>query len=256
MFTARQYVRAASLTEAYELNQKRANRIVGGMQWMKMGKAAIGTAIDLSGLGLDEITEDETGWSIGAMVTLREIEQSPALEKYTGGAWKEALRHIVGVQFRNLATLGGTVAGRYGFSDPLTLLSVLQTEVCLYHAGRIPFEDYLKTGPGKDIVTGIHITREALSCHYDSVRITETDLPVLTCAVAKTDHTWRAAIGARPQIARTIELSLSDSSARSAESIAKRAAEEIPVFSNLRGSEAYRRHLIHVLVRRGVSALG
>ena len=36
MLTIKNYVRASSLEEAYELNQKRNNRIVGGMLWMKM----------------------------------------------------------------------------------------------------------------------------------------------------------------------------------------------------------------------------
>ena len=38
--------------------------------------------------------------SIGAMVTLRELEQHAGLAAYAQGAFKEALRHIVGVQLR------------------------------------------------------------------------------------------------------------------------------------------------------------
>ena len=41
-----------SLEEAYELNQKKSNRIIGGMIWLKMETLNVGTAIDLSGLGL------------------------------------------------------------------------------------------------------------------------------------------------------------------------------------------------------------
>lgn len=42
---------------------------------------------------------------------------------------KESLRHIVGVQFRNLATVGGSLWGRFGFSDVLTLLLALDAQV-------------------------------------------------------------------------------------------------------------------------------
>ena len=71
MMTIREYKKAESLEEAYQLNQKKANRIIGGMLWLKMEKINVGTAIDLSGLGLDTIEETEQEFRIGAMVTSR-----------------------------------------------------------------------------------------------------------------------------------------------------------------------------------------
>ena len=59
MLTIQNYVKAASLEEAYELNQKKSSRIIGGMLWLKMSHMRVQTAIDLSGLGLDFIEEDE-----------------------------------------------------------------------------------------------------------------------------------------------------------------------------------------------------
>ena len=79
MMTIREYKRAESLEEAWQLNQKKTNRILGGMIWLKMETINVGTAIDLSGLGLDTIEETEEGFSIGAMVTLRQLEQHPGL---------------------------------------------------------------------------------------------------------------------------------------------------------------------------------
>ena len=55
MMTIREYKRAESLEEAWQLNQKRPNRVLGGMIWLKMENINVGTAIDLSGLGLDTI---------------------------------------------------------------------------------------------------------------------------------------------------------------------------------------------------------
>lgn len=74
MMTIREYKRAESLEEAWQLNQKRNNRVIGGMIWLKMENINVGTAIDLSGLGLDKIEETAEGFSIGAMVPLRQIE--------------------------------------------------------------------------------------------------------------------------------------------------------------------------------------
>ena len=71
MMTIREYKRVESLEEAWELNQKKANRVIGGMIWLKMSRGNVGTAIDISGLGLDQIEETEDAFEIGAMVTLR-----------------------------------------------------------------------------------------------------------------------------------------------------------------------------------------
>ena len=62
MLNIQNYKKVESIEEAYELNQKKANRIVGGMMWMRMGDNRINTAIDMSGLGLDKIeeTDEET----------------------------------------------------------------------------------------------------------------------------------------------------------------------------------------------------
>ena len=122
MLKIKQYVKAESLEQAYELNQKKTNRIVGGMLWLKMSTAQIQTAIDLSGLGLDQIEETEDAWKIGCMVSLRDLELHEGLNELSCNMIRESVRSIVGVQFRNLATIGGSIFGRFGFSDVLTLL--------------------------------------------------------------------------------------------------------------------------------------
>lgn len=56
------------------------------------------------------------------MVSLRELEKHPGLNELTGGTISNSVEHIVGVQFRNCATVGGSVFGRFRFSDVLTIL--------------------------------------------------------------------------------------------------------------------------------------
>lgn len=74
MLNIQNYRKVESIEEAYELNQKKANRIVGGMMWMRMGDNRINTAIDMSGLGLDKIEETEEEFKIGCMTSLRQLE--------------------------------------------------------------------------------------------------------------------------------------------------------------------------------------
>ena len=115
MLTIDQYVRAESLEQAYELCQKRNHVVLGGMLWLKMQDRKVGTAIDLCGLGLDRITETERAFELGAMVPLRALETHEGLNAMTRGAFARSVEHIVGVQFRNCATVGGSVFGRFGF---------------------------------------------------------------------------------------------------------------------------------------------
>ena len=103
MLKFREYVRAESLEDAYVRNQKKSAHILGGMLWLKMQNRTVQTVIDLSDLGLSGIEETEEEYRIGAMTSLRELELHKGLDAMTGGAVRESLRHIVGVQFRNLA---------------------------------------------------------------------------------------------------------------------------------------------------------
>ena len=119
MIKIQTYVQAQTLEEAWQLNQKRSARILGGMLWLKMESLPVSTAIDLCRLGLDAIEETEEQFTLGAMVTLRQIEQHAGLNAYTQGAAARAVQDIVGVQFRNMATLGGSLWSRFGFSDQI-----------------------------------------------------------------------------------------------------------------------------------------
>ncbi len=134
------------------------------------------------------------------MATLRSLETHAALNAYTNGAMREAVRHIVGVQFRNCATVGGSVYGRFGFSDVLTLFLALDCDVELYKAGRMPLAQFAALPYDRDILTHICLSKTpGLAVHYQSVRATQTDFPILTCAAARTaDGAYRFAIGARP----------------------------------------------------------
>ena len=83
MLNIQNYVKVKSLDEAYELNQKKANRIIGGMMWMRMGDNRINTAIDLSDLSLNEIEETDKEFKIGCMTTLRQLETNEHFNEYT-----------------------------------------------------------------------------------------------------------------------------------------------------------------------------
>lgn len=98
MFRAEDYVKVDSLSEAYELCQKRSSLVVGGMVWLKMTSVTKRTIVDLSGLGLDKIEETKEEFRIGAMCTLRQLETDQGLNQYFGGILRNA--HAISWVFR------------------------------------------------------------------------------------------------------------------------------------------------------------
>ena len=252
MMTIREYKRAESLEEAWQLNQKKPNRILGGMIWLKMETINVGTAIDLSGLGLDTIEETEDSFSIGAMVTLRQLEQHPGLAAYTHGAMREAVRHIVGVQLRNLATVGGSIYSRFGFSDVLTMFLAMDCDVELYKGGILSLQEYVQRPYDRDILVRVLVKKTPAHFAYTAMRIQRTDFPVLTCAVSDVGGVQRAVIGARPNKAMVVI----NENGLPAEAFAEYAARVVPTGSNMRGSAAYRTHLVQVLTQRAIVEMG
>ena len=171
----RNYVLAASLDEAYALNQKKSSVIVAGNMWLRMCGLNKQTAIDLSQLGLDQIEETQDAFVLGAMTTLRQIETHAALNAAFGGVFAKALAPIVGTQFRNGATLGGSVYSRFGFSDVSALLLALDAEVVLHQRGVVKLSDYQKEAWDCDILTHIRIPK-GQTADVQSVRVSGTDI--------------------------------------------------------------------------------
>ena len=249
MITIQKYVRAQTLEEAWQLNQNKRNRILGGMLWLRLGKGSVNTAIDLCDLGLNTIEETEDQFSIGAMATLRDLELHEGLNAYSGGAVAAAVKDIVGVQFRNMATVGGSIWGRFGFSDVLTVFLAMDAYVQLYKGGIVPLEQFAKMKKDSDILVRLILKKTPCKIVYTSVRNQRTDFPVLACAVAYMNGCYRASVGARP--ARAMLLCSEKS-----EGFVSFIAENAPTEGNLRGSAAYRTHLIKVLVERSMKELG
>ena len=195
MLKIKEYVKAESLEQAYELNQKRTNCILGGMLWLKMSNRNVQKAIDLSGLGLNQIEETEEEFRIGCMTTLRELECHERLNQWCEGAVKDAVSDIVGVQFRNLATIGGSIFGRYGFSDVLTCFLALDTEVELYKGGIISLEEFAKMERDNDILVRVIVKKTPGKGSYQSHRNTKTDFPVLAVAADRYGDELKVAVG-------------------------------------------------------------
>lgn len=261
MITFGDYIRASSLDEAYEIiSKKKPARIYGGGMYLRMGDRRIGIAVDLSDLGLDTIEETEDGFSIGAMATLRMLETNEGLNSCYENLFKQGLKDIIGVQFRNIATVGGTVYNKYGFSDVIPPLLAVNAVVHFHNSGSIALKDYLvEEKYRRDVLVNVTVPKvEGAKASIKTARISRSDYPALVVAASKIDGKSNIVVGARPKRAALAEKAMEyvDSQEKITEEVAIRAgeiaAEELTFGTNTRGTKEYRKHICKVLVKRAL----
>ncbi|WP_432402645.1 FAD binding domain-containing protein [Wukongibacter sp. M2B1] len=259
MITIKNYVRPENIDDAYNcLISKKKGVLIGGGAFIRMGRKNITTAIDLSKANIDIIKETEDNIEIGGMTTFGKLERSPILEKYFSNMLAISVKDIVGVQLRNIVTVGGTVHSRYGFSDLITALLVLDTKVKLYKQGIASLEEFLIKGSEQvDILESIIIKKDKREAVFKSMRNSKGDYAILNVAVSKLEDRFRISVGARPSRA-TLAYNAMDylnKNGYSYENIleaSKMASNKIAFGTNSRGSKEYRRQICNVLLKRAL----
>lgn len=259
MMPIKDYFRPETLEEAEgALTSSRSATIIGGGAFLRLGKKNISAAIDLSALDLNTIEDCSERYAIGAMVTFGDLERSPALDQNYRGLFRRALLDVVGVQFRNTVTVGGTVFSRYGFSDLIPSLLALDAEVMLRRSGSMKLETFLQlTSVEKDILTHVQIPKTCTAASYQSVRLSTGDYAALNLVLVQMDGTWRIAVGARPGRACLAEktMALLNSSTWDQALITTASdciSKELVYGTNSRGSSVYRRQLAGALLRKAI----
>lgn len=258
MFTLLEFFQPETLEDAYnKLVARKTNTILGGCAFLKMGSKRIGTGIDLSKLNLNYINETDNYIEIGASTTFRDIETNETLNSYFNGVLKEAVKDIIGVQFRNIVTVGASVYSKYGFSDFITALLALDTEVELYKGGRLSLQDFLIKPYEKDILTKIYIKKNERKASYKSLRNSKSDYPILNVTVSKLNDDFKIVVGARPATAKiSIDASKFLSKEGFSEASLNKALDimssELIFGTNMRATYEYRQAISKVLVKRAI----
>ena len=248
---AKSFQRVSSLEEAYKLvKESPRNKIVAGGLWLKKGNADVDTLIDLSLLGLDKIEDEKDYVEVGAMVTQRQFEQSNLVPEMA----RQAVKAIMGPAFRNIATIGGSVYGKFGFSDVVTGLLGYKVDLVFYPENVVSLQEYVKK-PGffNGILTHIRIYKEQLKGFFKKVEITALDYPILNVAVTKGKE-YRVVIGSRPLVALRSEKAEAylNEGGKDFEKAAELAAEELKFGDSIATKSEYRKQLALTYVRRGL----
>lgn len=251
-----EYYRASSLEDAYQkLQASPKNAIVAGGLWMKKMGQSYDSLIDLSKLGLDKISETKDEVIVESMVTQRDFEDSKIVSFLFAGAPAFAVREVMGVNFRNLATIGGSIMGRYPFSDVITGLLPYDVELEFYPAQKMSLEEYLNyKGKLNAILVAIHIKKGEGKGFFKKVKTTALDFPIVNIAVAKVNKEYRVVVGARPMVAARSYKAMEylNNGGKDFAKAAELAVEELSFMDNKDASKEYRVDLAKVYVRRGL----
>ena len=229
-----------TVEEAYEMavKNKTAPMLAGGC-WLRLGRRTWPAVIDMAGLDLRYVREEDNEFVIGAMATQGDVERFEPLQQFCGGAVVRGIKEILGVQFRNMATMGGSVASKFGFSDIIPALLAVHADIVTYKGGRMSMKDYMNYRE-RDILV-------------EALRISRGDFPYLTGSIRRDDTNYEVYIGTRPgapQLAEKASALLSEKGLDALDEAARVASEELVYQKNSHASKEYRIEMAKAMVRR------
>ena len=230
--------------------------------------------VDIRGLGLDQVDENEDGIAAGATVTFAKLQGVVAAKNAAWlGALSDALEYPP-VQVRNTATLGGCVAASCPFFDIPTALVALDTEVRIHGAEgerQIPlpelffglFGNSLEEG---EFITGVIIPRASGNTAGAFIKLegSANDLAIVNAAVLVTLGPDRVCTSARVALGGGVADSVvrspaaeaillgSELDAATLQAAGDAVINDIDPMSDHRASAAYRRQVAKVMTRRAL----
>jgi probable selenate reductase FAD-binding subunit len=273
------YYRPESLKEAFGLMEKRqgkARYIAGGTDLIVRIKQKAVQPEALISLRRIEALKGRSpngGLALGSMTLLRQIERDPLIaDRYP--ALSEAVRCLANPQVRNVATIGGNICNAAPSADSAPPLLVMGAEVVLEGPGgkrRIPLDAFFK-GPGQtcmgpgELLTEVYlpeISGPAGSAFLKIGRVTQ-DLAVANAAallvmengVCRTCRLAAGAVAPVPLRLRKAEKVVEGQRIDRdlLERVAAVVEREVSPITDVRSTEAYRRVVSGVLVKRAITA--
>jgi aerobic carbon-monoxide dehydrogenase medium subunit len=231
--------------------------------------------IDLQSIpGLDEFKSEADGLRIGALVTHRAVETSPLVQQ-AFPALAQAFGHIGNVRVRQTASVGGNLAHADYRLDPPPPLLVLGAEVSVFGP------DGVRTIPLKNFFRGMYETAlkpgellvdvkvpfmpaDSRSVYLRYTALSANDWPCLGVAglMVKNDgrcKELRLALGgvaATPLLIDGLEFARDQIVDQGLiDRVLEIVEQQISPFSDLRGSEWYKRRMAQVFVKKSLERL-
>ena len=277
LFRPQEYHRPKNLREAtfllFKLGEKGAV-IAGGTDLLIQKPEGIQCIVDISGLGLDYIKNNEEGFSIGASTPISSVQAYPFFCTGPYILLSEAAENLATATIRNRATVGGNLCNASPAADlavPLLVLDATLIAIGPKGEREIPIDEFFRdvniTVLSKgEVLKEVRIPsspKNVGTCFIKLRRhMTAIDIAVVnvaTCVVCRKGicEDAKIALGAvapRPIRARSAEALLEKKrvSEQVIEEVSRAAAADSKPIDDIRASAAYRKLMVEVLVRRAL----
>ena len=277
-----EYYAPATLVEACQLlaaHNGEARVIAGGTDLllkMKAGalRAAPKAIVNIKRLPeLRGLSERHSVIGIGALTTLEELRRSPLVQERLP-ALVEAANTMASVQIRNLATVGGNLCNAAPSADLGPILIALEAVAVISGPSggrRLPLDEFF-VGPGQTVLTpgelllAIEVPppagrslylKQAPRQHMDIAVVGVGLALVLEAGRCKSARVVLGAVAPIPWRARRAEAELTGGrlTPERISRAARLAADEARPIDDVRGSAWYRRRMVEVLTRRGLTSM-
>jgi aerobic carbon-monoxide dehydrogenase medium subunit len=242
---------------------------------IKQGIFVPKTLINLKKIkGAGEITYNSTdGLRVGGLASIYDVESAPAVREHYP-LLAEACHVVANIRIRNMATIGGNLAHADYQSDPPAALVALDAKVELTNRHRVRsvkladfFIGMYETGLERDeLVTAVLVPPAPPSFTGTYLKFTTRSSEDRPCAGVAAwvqysngnREAARVVVGAVspvPVVVTAPELVNGKKlTSESIEEVASKAQAAVNPIDDLRGTAAYKRQLVKVLVRRALTA--
>lgn len=261
-----EFHKPASVAEAVELRVKypTSTYVAGGTEvnargWCVRcaGAAGVDRAVGVAHLPLGGIRKTDTEVTLGANACIQELIEHPDCPRLL----VDAARQFANRNIRQMATIGGNLAGNKSCSNLIPSLLVMDAQVRLATAAgekTVPLVDYVTAHDPRDLIVSITVSAhraQALSATRKHSR-TVNDISIISAAAAFLGGADRVE---RPLVAlggvaatvirlRALESALEGRPLPSRDQIESMVKPLLSPIDDLRGSAAYKRQVAAALV--------
>ncbi|MGI5824308.1 MAG: FAD binding domain-containing protein [Bacillota bacterium] len=227
------------------------------------------TIVDIHAIdGLKEIVDNGDTITLGALVTLKQIENSELLEKDAKCLW-QAGHVFADPTTRNSATVGGNLGKASPAGDTLPSLLVLDAVLTVEKKGskrEVSINDYFK-GPGKtcleagEMITHVTIKKSHNCCFVKlglrkamaiSVASVAVAVEKSECGCCKNARVAMGSVAATPVRCAKAEAAIENADGNLTEALEAALAEDIHPIDDFRATGRYRAMVAPGLVERAL----
>lgn len=271
-FKPETYHKPGSFKETKDLLMDAGTIIAGGTDLLVNQPPETRKLVDITGLDLSYIRQDNGVTNIGATTSFAKIFQSPLLDRYPYNVIKESARQVGHHNLRNIATVGGNICNGVPSADSPVALIALDAETVIYGGSerRVPLDGFstfvretvLKKGEFlKEVSIPIQPTNTGSS--FQKLGRTKVDIALVNAAcritldegIIRDSRIVLGAVAPTPIRVREAENILNGANldGQLVEKASDATASAIKPISDVRASAEYRRQISRVLVKRAIN---